>query len=576
MAIQVASNFMLKSKNFLDARQSFDTILAMTSFSEKSLPDGFIAYCKENDKYYKFNSTNSIDTTFGKWREYTASGGSVADEKVKLNSTATDAKYLNELIDNSTIEVDTANNYIVVKKIDGQTATVAEINFLTGIKSNVQAQIDNLGKSMTMYGVFNTKADLLSSTSPVPVDGNTAIVIADETNNNKQMTYIYIDSTSSWTQVAESSIIVRDFTIDPIDLSSEVTGVLAENKIDTLIARLADVLSKSDYKGSSDGIVKQADSLTGLTATIAALNQTVSDSHMHNNKAVLDKIVSNGVGKAFLADNSKYIEILHLGTTTPIYDSQIWVDTTDVSKPVLKIYDGTNWITISGSSSGGTNTADKIEYTNPNYSAYTNVDLALNALFNKVYYVKPTCSLSASTSGGTFEKGTIISAPITFSWTINKDITSQTLTDCTLANTTVRTAIYNSDISTDKNFALTVSDGENSTSSSISYKFMNKIHYGNAVVPVSYDSAFILGLTNNKLASSNKGNYNFNAGTGEYCYFATPSSMKVTSAWVNGFQADLEEVATNIKHTNASGYTTDYTITRFRNSGLGSFQAIIQ
>ena len=353
MAIQTASNFMYKGKNFLDARQSFDTILAMTSFSITSLPEGFIAYNKETDKYYKFNSTNTVDTTLGKWREYNGGEGSSTDEKVKLDATATDAKYLNELIDNATIEVDATNNCLVVKKIDGQTATVAEINFLTGVKSNIQTQIDNLGKSMTMYGVFGTKADLLASTTPTPVDGNTAIVIADEDNNNKQMTYIYIASNSAWTQVAESSVTVRDFTTEPINLATETTGILHKSKIDTAIARLADVLDKATYKGTGDGIVKQADKLTGLTATIAALNQAVTDSHAHSNKAVLDKIVSNGIGSGFLADNGKYISILHIDVTSPLYDSQIWIDNTDNTKPILKIYDGTDWIAISSSDSAG-------------------------------------------------------------------------------------------------------------------------------------------------------------------------------------------------------------------------------
>ena len=352
MAIKTGDNFLYRGKKPLDSRDSFDTILAMTTFAESSIDEGHISYVKETDKYYKFNSTNTVDMTLGKWREYNGGGGSSTDEKVKLDATSTDAKYLNELIDNSTIEVDATNNCLVVKKIDGQTATVAEINFLTGVTSNIQAQIDNLGKSMTMYGVFGTKADLLASTTPTPVDGNTAIVIADEDNNNKQMTYIYIASNSAWTQVAESSVTVRDFTTEPINLATETTGTLHKSKIDAAIARLADVLDKATYKGTGDGIVKQADKLTGLTATIAALNQAVTDSHTHSNKAVLDKIVSNGIGSGFLADNGKYISILHIGTTSPTYDSQIWIDNTDSSKPILKIFDGTNWVTISGSSSG--------------------------------------------------------------------------------------------------------------------------------------------------------------------------------------------------------------------------------
>ena len=338
MAIKTGDNFLYRGKKPLDSRDSFDTILAMTTFAESSIDEGHISYVKETDKYYKFNSTNDVDTTLGKWREYNGGGGSSTDEKVKLDATATDAKYLNELIDNATIEVDVTNNCLIVKKIDGQTATVAEINFLTGVKSNIQTQIDNLGKSMTMYGVFDTKADLLAATTPIPVDGNTAIVIADEDNDNKQMTYIYIESTSAWTQVAESSITVRDFTTEPIDLATETTGILHKSKIDTAIARLADVLDKTTYRGTGDGIVKQADKLTGLTATIAALNQAVTDSHTHSNKTVLDKIVSNGIGSGFLADNGKYISILHVGNTSPTYDSQIWIDTTSTT-PILKIFD---------------------------------------------------------------------------------------------------------------------------------------------------------------------------------------------------------------------------------------------
>ena len=217
-----------------------------------------------------------------------------------------------------------------------------------------------------------------------------------------------------------------------------------------------------------------------------------------------------------------------------------------------------------------------IGYENESFPDYTNVGIALDSLFAKVYYIKPTCSLSASVNGGNFEKGTIISVPITFTWTTNKPITSQTLTDCVLVDETVRTATYDaSDITTDKTFTLSVSDSENSATSSVSYKFMNKIHFGCCVVPATYDSNFILGLTNGKLTSSNKATYSFNCGDGEYAYFATPEGMKITSAWVNGFQADLEEVAT-IEHTNASGHTSSYTISRFSNSGLGSFSAEVK
>ena len=573
MAISLIDNLKIQNKKQNVERDSFVSIADMVAYSPNYLPNLFHTMCEETGKMYVYNVNNDIDPVLGKWREYGSGIGT--DEKVKLTSTSTDAKYLNELIDNSTIEVDVNNDCLVVKKIDGQTATVAEINFLTGVTANVQEQINNLGKSMTMYGVFSTKADLLASVSPTPVDGNTAIVIADEDNNNKQMTYIYIASNSEWTQVAESSVTVRDFTTNPIDLGTETTGTLSKDKIDTAIARLADVLDKATYVGSADGIVKQADMLTGLTYTITALNEAIKDSHTHTNKTALDKIVSNGLGSNFLADNGKYISILSVGVSEPAYTSQIWIDTTNVSKPVLKIHNGTNWIAVSGSGSEtGVSTADSITYDNPNFVQYDTVDTALDALFAKVYYVKPTCSLSADKKGGTFEMGTVISAPITFTWTTNKNITSQTLTGCTLADANVRTATYNTNVASNKTFTLSVSDGENSASSSISYNFLNKVFWGSASTGI-YNSAFINALSNKKLASAIRGTYSFNIASGEYGFWAVPSNMTISSVWIGGFEVTVDDLGI-VSYTNSQGYTRDYRIYKTGKSGLGAISAEIK
>ena len=573
MAISLIDNLKIQNQKSNVERDCFKTISDMVSFSPNYLPNLFHAMCEETGKMYVYNVNNDTDPVLGRWREYGSGVGT--DETVKLTSTSTDAKYLNELIDNSTIEVDTNNECLVVKKIDGQTATVAEINFLTGVTANVQEQINNLSKSMTMYGVFGTKADLLASISPAPVDGNTAIVIADEDNNNKQMTYIYIASNSAWTQVAESSVTVRDFTTNPINLDTETTGTLSKDKIDTAIARLADVLDKATYVGSADGIVKQADMLTGLTYTITALNEAIKDSHTHTNKTALDKIVSNGLGGNFLADNGKYISILSVGVSEPAYTSQIWIDTTNVSKPVLKIHNGTNWITVSGSSSEtGVSTADSITYDNPNFVQYDTVDTALDALFAKVYYVKPTCSLSADKKGGTFEMGTVISAPITFTWATNKDITSQTLTGCTLADASVRTATYNTNVTSDKSFTLSVSDGENFASSSVSYKFLNNVFWGSASTGI-YNSAFINALSNKKLASAIKGTYSFNIASREYGFWAVPSNMSISTVWIGGFEVTVDDLGI-VSYTNAQGYTRDYRIYKTGKSGLGTISAEIK
>ena len=90
-----------------------------------------------------------------------------------------------------------------------------------------------------------------------------------------------------------------------------------------------------------------------MNLNITALNEAIKDTHTHTNKTALDKIISNGLGSNFLADNGKYISILSVGVSEPAYTSQIWIDNTDTSKPKLKIYDGTDWIAVTDASNSG-------------------------------------------------------------------------------------------------------------------------------------------------------------------------------------------------------------------------------
>lgn len=72
--ISINSNFSLRSKMYIDARDSFKTLSEMVDFEETSIPEGKLTYCEETDSYYKFLSTNSDDINTGKWREFTTSG----------------------------------------------------------------------------------------------------------------------------------------------------------------------------------------------------------------------------------------------------------------------------------------------------------------------------------------------------------------------------------------------------------------------------------------------------------------------------------------------------------------------
>ena len=383
-------------------------------------------------------------------------------------------------------------------------------------------------QSMSVNGqtlIINTKdSGVLTITFPTPKDGVSVTDI--DVNANNQIVFTMSDGT----EIISGKIpTVKGDKGDP-----GFSPIITENADNT------DKIYKLD--------------ITTADSTFTTPNLKGAGTGGSGEENIIDSISVNGVNVA--PDENKNVDItvpnIYVGDTEPIDDN-------------VEV-----WFNPNGKSSSIEGTAETITYTNADYPSYTNVDLALDALFSKVYYVKPTCSLSASKAGGTFEMGTTITAPITFTWTTNKAITSQTLTDCTLADASVRTAIYNTNVTSDKTFTLSVSDGENSASSSVSYKFLNKVYYGSASEPNSYDSAFILGLANNKFATTIKGSYHITVESGQFGYIACPKSFNAPSeCYIGGFLTTLEN-AGEISFTNASGGVATYIILRTGKSGLGS------
>lgn len=179
--------------------------------------------------------------------------------------------------------------------------------------------------------------------------------------------------------------------------------------------------------------------------------------------------------------------------------------------------------------------SEKVKYSNDLLSDVTNVKQALDSILAKLYYVKPSInSFTASANGGVFEVGTTITAPITFNWEYNKNITTQSLTNCTLADETVRTATYDSDITTDKTFTLSASDGENTVSKSISYKFVAPYYVGVSITNILTETDIISLTKKVETKSSKTVNYTT---LQSYMIFAYPSSYGAISSIIdqNGF-----------------------------------------
>lgn len=235
------------------------------------------------------------DTT--KKHKYVDSTGT--DELVKMDST-TNAKYLGELIDKSTIVNE--NGVLKAKKLDGQQVTITEINYLKGLTMNVMDLVNTFanGGVKIINTPVSTYADLLAYDKTGLIDGISYLVyvLADETHDNAKTTYL-IDKTSSTPTYFGFAGEHRDFTTNPIDLANEVTGKLGTTNID--IDALWSLLTINDtYK------------------TLTTKDEVFGT---HGAKALYDELVTSIGKKANATD-----------LTTHTSDTNIHVTTSDKTK----------------------------------------------------------------------------------------------------------------------------------------------------------------------------------------------------------------------------------------------------
>ena len=75
MSLTIGDNFSYNGAKPLDARLTYSTLAEMANKADSTLYNGILAYCVATDKTYQWKSTNPIDETTGRWREFSSGGG---------------------------------------------------------------------------------------------------------------------------------------------------------------------------------------------------------------------------------------------------------------------------------------------------------------------------------------------------------------------------------------------------------------------------------------------------------------------------------------------------------------------
>lgn len=207
--------------------------------------------------------------------------------------------------------------------------------------------------------------------------------------------------------------------------------------------------------------------------------------------------------------------------------------------------------------------AKNVHYEN---EQFTNVQDALDSLL----YKAPQVNSLSSNIGTTVEMGTMLSS-VTFTWSYNKSIVSQSFAGVTL-DSNIRTYTYTKGIYNNVTLTLTANDGKNNCSRNISFTYANRIFYG--VSDTTTYNVNLLKSLSNTLSNNRNRSFTVNPINNQHIIYAIPSRLGECKFSVNGFEGGFQKVST-IKYTNSQNYTEDYYIYRSDNPNLGKTTVVV-
>lgn len=669
MAISLLDNIAIKKKSPNVERDLFATIADMAAYNENYLPDVFECNVIEDGNRYRYNRTNIVDGTLGKWR-LVESGGSASlidyykktetdtlleGYVVKENGKGLSTNDFTTLEKEKLASLENYNDDAVMEHITNSEQAIADIQSAMGnatltttaqniseaineVKTNCDSATSALGERVT-----KNESDIAILNGDKTVSGSIAKKVATCLTDAKSYTDQKISEMASEQAIVCDekpsymggiTTFIKDgvpettneeniwfyYTVDgqlmqTIWITGIETTIVSAGGVDfdDLVSKSKDVVS--NYTGDEAdvskvpnlGAMKELETKlqTGIDNKISGdeiydgLDNTSTTSALSANQGrVLNEAVNTKLNKTFSGDDiaNKVLKTDSLGnvvlgthdealdaTSTNSVQNKVIKTELDKKFDVAQSVDKAGYVAVIGEDGNMTfseptilgGKAEVVAYTNDEYPDLTNVDLALDKILAKIYYEPLKITSFTCNVADTHEIGTTLT-DIVFSWAYSKEVKTQTLTDCTIIADDRETTVAT--LQNTKSYVLTASDGSGNEGGIVTaikkISFLYPIYYG-CCAESEYNNDFILALENKKLTTSNKMSYNFNCGSGEYAYFATPTNMKVTSAWVNGFQSSVEEVAV-VSHTNSSGHVSSYTISRFSNSGLGSFVAEVK
>lgn len=601
MSVSLLDNFSYNGKKPNFSRDLMPSIEVMKNYSENYLPPVFTTLCEEDGKRYRYNVSNSEDPVLGKWRLDEGGSSDLTDYYKKTET--------NELLDTKVDKEEgkglSEENFTTVYKIkigDSVLTTTAQnisdaineikeaiddttladkveeledhIDLLDNVDKTVEgsiryldAQIYNDSKDYTdeQIAKVNKKKAIPCDERPIYTQGAT---IEEDT-----ITYI-LDGVSHTIPADE----IWFYFMEESDLNAD--GMIGANEVGLVqiiwISRtpfeiMSFGLDMTEYVNKNLDVVSTytgEESDTSKVPNLASMKALETKVMTEVDKKIdkddiEDSLTSTSTDKVLSANQGKVIK--------DELDNKLSIEQGSGNANKRVVTDSSGNIILADEEEIS---SEEVSYENTEHTDCDNVKLALDKIFKKIYYIAPKIeSFTMTPSTDTYEVGETVTS-LSFAWTYDKDVSSQSLTDVTLTDETDRSGSWTGSLSTNKTFTLTCSDGENSASATKTISFKNKIYWGGAELFEDFASSFILGLSNNKFATSYKGTYSMTVANSQFGFICCPQSWNMPNiAKIGGFGTDLVNVG-NFSFTNSSGASVSYKIVRTSISGLGKIDIV--
>lgn len=215
-----------------------------------------------------------------------------------------------------------------ISDIEGVIISSEELNFLEGLDENIMSKIGKVvtGNIVGYPTSFASYADLLAFDFTTLNSTNTYLmyIVEDETRNNNSTVYLATSESNNSDKKPSyagiGSFTQRDFSINKIDLTTEVKGKLPLNNIETgdflTEESLTGYMKENDYVSLVNaGNVRKADEalkISGIDKTNNELIDSLNKAHLHDNENVLNLLSMSSKGdllfnqKRIVADAPEY------------------------------------------------------------------------------------------------------------------------------------------------------------------------------------------------------------------------------------------------------------------------------